>query len=62
MKDADMSSTQNQQSFASLLPKLTLEEKVALLSGNTFNTTPGIPRLGIPQIKVRQYSGTSSTF
>ncbi len=42
----------SEQSFAALLPKLTLQEKVALLSGNSFNTTPGIPRLGIPQIKV----------
>ena len=42
----------NEQSFAALLSKLTLQEKISLLSGNTFNTTPGVPRLGIPQIKV----------
>ncbi len=43
------------QSYAALLPELTLQEKVSLLSGNSFNTTPSIPRLGIPQIKVRVF-------
>jgi len=43
------------QSYAALLSELTLEEKISLLSGNTFNTTPSIPRLGIPQIKVRPF-------
>lgn len=51
-----MLSTDDQQGFTALLSKLTLEEKVALLSGNSFNTTPGIPRLGIPKIKVRPLS------
>jgi hypothetical protein len=36
----------------SLLSQLTLEEKVALLSGASFTHTPGIKRLGIAQIKV----------
>ncbi|KAI0141518.1 thermostable beta-glucosidase B [Pestalotiopsis sp. NC0098] len=33
-----------------LLTELTLEEKVSLLSGKDFRTTPGIPRLGINQL------------
>lgn len=42
--------------FASLLPKLTLEEKVKLISGYRFNAAPGILRLhvGVPPIKVSQ--------
>ncbi len=39
------------QSFAARLSQLGLKDKIALLSGNTFNTTPGIPHLNIPQIK-----------
>ncbi|KAK6844157.1 hypothetical protein PG995_014267 [Apiospora arundinis] len=38
--------------FASLLPELTLEEKVALLSGRDFSTAAGVDRLGIPPIRV----------
>lgn len=38
--------------FEALLQKLTLEEKVSLLSGLDFVTTPGVPRLGIPPLKV----------
>jgi beta-glucosidase len=52
----------NEKSFTALLPELTLQEKVSLLSGNTFNTTPGVSRLGIPQIKVcAQHSLQSAT-
>lgn len=45
---------QDNQTFESLLSKLTLEEKVTLLSGYRFNAAPGILRLhvGIPPIKV----------
>jgi hypothetical protein len=35
-----------------LLSQLTLEEKVSLLSGKDFRTTPGIPRLRIAQLVV----------
>ncbi|KAK3901579.1 beta-glucosidase [Staphylotrichum tortipilum] len=42
----------DKKSYAALLSELTLQEKISLLSGNTFNTTPSVPRLGIPQIKV----------
>jgi hypothetical protein len=38
--------------FRSLLSELTLEEKVALLSGKSFTTAAGVSRLGIPPIKV----------
>ncbi len=31
---------------------LTLEEKVSLLSGCSFNDTPGVPRLGLPGTRV----------
>ncbi len=33
-----------------LVSQLTLEEKVSLIHGNTFFTTPAIPRLGIPAL------------
>jgi len=33
-----------------LLSQLTLEEKVSLIHGNTYFTTPAIPRLGIPAL------------
>lgn len=36
----------------SLLSELTLEEKVSLLSGVDFRTTPGVPRLNIPRLMV----------
>jgi hypothetical protein len=47
--------------FAALLSQLTLEEKVTLLSGRKFNTTPEIPRLGIPQIKVCEPVSTNTS-
>ncbi|KAH8901362.1 thermostable beta-glucosidase B [Thozetella sp. PMI_491] len=37
--------------FLKLLPQLTLEEKVNLLSGSSFRGTGGVPRLGIPPLK-----------
>lgn len=36
-----------------LLAELTLEEKVSLLSGVDFRTTPGVARLGISRLCVR---------
>ncbi|OHW97258.1 thermostable beta-glucosidase b [Colletotrichum incanum] len=47
-----MGSTVDDRDFKSLLPELTLEEKVALLSGRDFSTAAGVPRLNIPPIKV----------
>lgn len=38
-------------SFKSLAGDLTLEEKVSLLSGKDFCTTPGVARLNIPPLK-----------
>lgn len=38
--------------FVSLLPQLTLEEKCTLLSGKDFSTAAGVPRLGIPHVRV----------
>ena len=35
-----------------LLHELTLEEKAGLCAGSTFWTTTGVPRLGIPALKV----------
>lgn len=36
----------------SLISKLTLEEKVAMLHGNSMFATGGVPRLGIPELKM----------
>ena len=38
------------QKVEKLLSQLTLEEKISLIHGNTFFTTPAIPRLGIPAL------------
>ncbi len=38
------------QKIDEILAQLTLEEKVSLIHGNTFFTTPAIPRLGIPAL------------
>ncbi len=38
------------QKIEKLLSQLTLEEKVSLIHGNTYFTTPAIPRLGIPAL------------
>jgi beta-glucosidase len=38
------------QKVDKLLSQLTLDEKVSLIHGNTFFTTPAIPRLGIPAL------------
>ncbi len=38
------------QKVDALLSKLTLEEKISLIHGNTYFTTPAIPRLGIPAL------------
>ena len=38
------------QKVDKLFSKLTLEEKVSLIHGNTYFTTPAIPRLGIPAL------------
>ncbi|KPM40554.1 Beta-glucosidase B [Neonectria ditissima] len=37
--------------FQSLLGDLSLEEKISLLSGRNFVSTPGVPRVGIPPLK-----------
>lgn len=39
--------------YQSLLPELTLDEKVTLLSGRDFSTAAGVDRLNIPPITVR---------
>jgi hypothetical protein len=39
------------------LPLLSLEEKVALLSGISFTSTAGVARLGIPPLKVKIEEG-----
>lgn len=39
---------QGNEKIESLLKQMTLEEKIALIHGDTYFTTPAIPRLGIP--------------
>ena len=39
-------------SYTALLPSLTLEEKVSLLSGASLTSTTGVERLGIPSLNV----------
>ena len=39
-------------SLETLMEKLTLEEKISLVSGHDMWTTVAIPRLGIPALKV----------
>jgi beta-glucosidase len=44
--------SQSSTHFVGLLPELTVEEKVTLLSGHDFSTAAGVARLGIPSIRV----------
>ncbi|KAH6974145.1 glycoside hydrolase superfamily [Ilyonectria sp. MPI-CAGE-AT-0026] len=37
--------------FSTLIGDLSLEEKISLLSGRDFVSTPGVPRVGIPPLK-----------
>lgn len=39
-------------SYVDKLAQLTLEEKIALLSGCDFSTANGVERLGIPKVRV----------
>lgn len=41
-----------QVDFSTLIGDLSLEEKISLLSGRDFVSTPGVPRVGIPPLKV----------
>lgn len=43
---------QSSHRFEDLLEQLSLQEKVAILSGSSFTRTTGIPRLAVPQLKV----------
>ncbi|KAI8163757.1 Beta-glucosidase [Colletotrichum sp. SAR 10_70] len=47
-----MGSQVDERDFTALLSELTLEEKVALLSGRDFSTAAGVARLNIPPIRV----------
>lgn len=47
-----MGSKVDDRDFTALLPELTLEEKIALLSGCDFSTAAGVARLNIPPTKV----------
>jgi hypothetical protein len=49
------SSPRSEYHYRNQLPLLTLEEKVSLLSGMTFTNTAGVPRLGIPSLKVTSF-------
>ena len=44
------------QSVDELLKELTLEEKCSLLSGETFNDSQSIPRLGIEKMLTTEHS------
>ncbi|OHE97153.1 thermostable beta-glucosidase B [Colletotrichum orchidophilum] len=47
-----MGSQVDDRDFTALLPELTLEEKITLLSGRDFSTAAGVARLNIPPIRV----------
>lgn len=56
-----------EQRVADLLPRMTLEEKVSMLSGSGWMESTGVPRLGIPEIKmadgpmgIRLWTGSSA--
>jgi beta-glucosidase len=42
-------SAATEQQITDLIGKMTVEEKISLVHGNTFFSTPAIPRLGIPE-------------
>ena len=48
----DRAHHEGQSTFIALLHKLTLEEKVTLLSGIDFVSSSPVPRLNIPSLKV----------
>lgn len=45
-------SSKNDAAIDQLILKLTLEEKVSILHGNSMFATGGVPRLGIPELKM----------
>ena len=47
-----MAARPENQADDALLEQMTLEEKVGMLAGIDMWTTPGVPRLGVPGIKV----------
>ncbi|KAL4907726.1 hypothetical protein BDW74DRAFT_189166 [Aspergillus multicolor] len=48
----DVGSDHQKLPYPELLPELTLDEKIALLSGSDFVHSTGIPRLSIPPLKI----------
>ncbi len=61
------SATPTAQRVADLLARMTLEEKVSMLAGSGWMESTGVPRLGIPQIKmadgpmgIRLWTGSSA--
>lgn len=44
--------SKSEHPYKDQLPFLSLEEKVSLISGVSFTNTAGVPRLGIPTLKV----------
>jgi len=45
-----LSDTEIEQRIESVMPQLTLEEKVALVHAQSKFSTPGVPRLGVPEL------------
>lgn len=46
----DKSATDHEQEITDLMAKMTLEEKIGMLHGNSSFTSTGVPRLGIPEL------------
>lgn len=56
-----MSNEPSDTELSSLLAKLTLDEKISMLSGKNVWETTNIDRLGIPSLKVPQFASSNTS-
>lgn len=57
--NSSISNSDISEEIRSLLKQMTVEEKVAIISGADFVSVAGVPRLNIPALKVSQSRSTS---